>query len=125
MLWTALRPKASLSWSEQSEESHGQSSYDWLGYREVGVSSCGVDESGTVVVRRRLIRAKMLSFFAQLPSCLVGLEACATAHHWGRELTRLGRDVRPMPPSYVKAYLKSQKNDAADAEATCEAITRP
>ena len=88
----------------------------------------GVDESGAVVVRRRLTRAKMLSFFAQLPSCLVGLEACATAHHWGRELTRLGHDVRPMPPSYVKAYLKSQKsqkNDAADAEAICEALTRP
>src|SRR5438105_1702867 len=67
----------------------------------------------------------MLSFFAQLPSCLVGVEACATAHHWGRELTRLGHDVRLMPPSYVKAYLKSQKNDAADAEAICEAVTRP
>src|SRR5438477_10414390 len=85
----------------------------------------GVDESGAVVVRRRLTRAKMLSFFAQLPSCLVGVEACATAHHWGRELTRLGHDVRLMPPSYVKAYLKSQKNDAADAEAICEAVTRP
>ena len=85
----------------------------------------GVDEGGSVVVRRRLTRAKVLSFFAQLPSCLVGLEACATAHHWGRELTKLGHDVRLMPPSYVKAYLKRQKNDAADAEAICEAVTRP
>jgi transposase len=85
----------------------------------------GVDERGEVVVRRRLTRAKLLSFFEQLPSCVVGLEACATAHYWGRELRKLGHDVRPMPPSYVKAYLKGQKNDAADAEAICEAATRP
>jgi transposase len=85
----------------------------------------GVDDSGVVVVRRRLPRSKVLSFFASLPRCLVGLEACATAHHWGRELTNLGHDVRLMPPSYVKAYLKRQKNDAADAEAICEAVTRP
>ena len=85
----------------------------------------GVDEGGEVVVRRRLTRAKVLSFFEQLPPCLVGIEACATAHHWGRELSKLGHDVRLMPPSYVKAYLKRQKNDAADAEAICEAVTRP
>src|SRR5438874_1890837 len=85
----------------------------------------GVDEGGAVVVRRRLTRAKVLSFFEQLPPCLVGLEACATAHYWGRELRKLGYDVRLMPPSYVKAYLKRQKNDAADAEAICEAVTRP
>jgi transposase len=85
----------------------------------------GVDENGVVVVRRRLTRAKVLSFFVGLPRCLVGLEACATAHHWGRELTKLGHDVRLMPPAYVKAYLKRQKNDAADAEAICEAVTRP
>jgi transposase len=85
----------------------------------------GVDASGAVVVRRRLTRAKVLSFFAGLSRCLVGLEACATAHHWGRELSKLGHDVRLMPPSYVKAYLKRQKNDAADAEAICEAVTRP
>jgi transposase len=85
----------------------------------------GIDEGGSVVVRRRLTRAKVLSFFEQLPACLVGLEACATAHHWGRELRKLGHDVRLMPPFYVKAYLKRQKNDAADAEAICEAVTRP
>jgi transposase len=85
----------------------------------------GIDEGGSVVVRRRLTRAKVLSFFEQLPACLVGLEACATAHHWGRELRKLGHDVRLMPPFHVKAYLKRQKNDAADAEAICEAVTRP
>lgn len=67
----------------------------------------------------------MLAFFAKLPSCLVGIEACASAHYWGRELGRLGHQVRLMPPSYVKPYVKRQKNDAADAEAICEAVTRP
>ena len=85
----------------------------------------GVDANGAVVVRRRLTRAKVLSFFERLPPCLVGLEACATAHYWGRELRKLGHDVRLMPPSYVKPYVKRQKNDAADAEAICEAVTRP
>jgi transposase len=85
----------------------------------------GIDEGGAVVVRRRLTRAKVLAFFKHLSPCLVGLEACGTAHHWGRELTKLGHDVRLMPPFYVKAYLKRQKNDAADAEAICEAVTRP
>ena len=85
----------------------------------------GVDGSGAVVVRRRLTRAKVLPFFEKLPPCLVGLEACATAHYWGRELRKLGHDVRLMPPSYVKPYVKRQKNDAADAEAICEAVTRP
>jgi len=84
----------------------------------------GVDETGVVVVRRRLTRAKVLAFFEKLPACLVGLEACATAHYWGRELRRLGHDARLMPPSYVKPYVKRQKNDAADAEAICEAVTR-
>ena len=85
----------------------------------------GVDESGTVVVRRQVRRAQLLAFFAKLPPCLVGIEACATAHHWARELMKLGHDVRLMPPSYVKPYVKRQKNDAADAEAICEAVTRP
>jgi transposase len=84
----------------------------------------GVDGSGAVIVRRRLTRAKVLSFFERLPPCLVGLEACATAHYWGRELRKFGHDVRLMPPSYVKPYVKRQKNDAADAEAICEAVTR-
>ena len=85
----------------------------------------GVNAAGEVVIQRRLARAKVLQFFAKLPACLVGVEACGAAHYWGRELRRLGHDVRLMPPSYVKPYVKRQKNDAADAEAICEAVTRP
>ena len=85
----------------------------------------GVDAGGAVVVQRRLTRGKVLAFFAKHPSCLVGMEACAAAHHWGRELSKLGHRVRLMPPRYVKPYVKRQKNDAADAEAICEAVTRP
>lgn len=85
----------------------------------------GVDVDGAVVIRRRISRAKILEFFAALPSCLVGIEACPSAHHWSRELQALGHTVRLMPPSYVKAYLKRSKNDANDAAAICEAVTRP
>lgn len=85
----------------------------------------GVDANGAVIVRRKLRRSEMLGFFQSLPPCLVGMEACATAHHWARELAAFGHDVRLMPPSYVKAYVRRQKNDAADAEAICEAVTRP
>src|SRR5580765_3683590 len=85
----------------------------------------GVDADGTVVIRRRVGRAKILEFFSKLRPCFVGMEACATAHHWARELKKLGHDARLMPPTYVKAYLKRGKNDAADAAAICEAVTRP
>ena len=85
----------------------------------------GVDVGGAVVVQRRLTRSRLLAFFAKQPACLVGMEACAAAHHWGRELQKLGHRVRLMPPRYVKPYVKRQKNDAADAEAICEAVTRP
>jgi transposase len=85
----------------------------------------GVDADGTVVIRKRIGRLKVLDFFANLPPCLVGMEACATAHQWARELNRLGHDTRLMPPTYVKAYVKRGKNDAADAAAICEAVTRP
>lgn len=85
----------------------------------------GVDAEGAVTVRKKLRRAEVLKFFAALEPCLVGMEACATAHFWARKLSALGHDVRLMPPSYVKAYLRRQKNDAADAEAICEAVTRP
>lgn len=85
----------------------------------------GVDAAGTVTVRKKLRRAEVLKFFEGLPPCLVGMEACATAHYWAREIGALGHDVRLMPPSYVRAYVRRQKNDAADAEAICEAVTRP
>ena len=85
----------------------------------------GVDSRGTVVVQRRIVRARLLAFFAKQPACLVGMEACAAAHHWARELQKLGHRVKLMPPRYVKPYVKRQKNDAADAEAICEAVTRP
>ena len=84
-----------------------------------------VDGAGQVVLRKTLRRAQMTSFFAGLPPCLVGMEACATAHHWARELTALGHEARLMPPQYVKAYRKRHRNDAADAAAICEAVTRP
>ena len=85
----------------------------------------GVDARGRVVLRKRLARAKVVAFFANLPRCLVGLEACGGAPHWARELTRLGHEARLMPPQDVKAYVKTNKHDAADAEGCCEAVRRP
>ena len=84
-----------------------------------------VDGQGQTVARRKLRRGDVHGYFKALTPCLVGMEACATAHHWARELTALGHEVRLMPPGYVKAYVKRNKNDAADAEAICEAVTRP
>ncbi len=85
----------------------------------------GIDAEGNVVVRKCLSRSRVLDFFSKPEPCLVGMEACATAHHWARELRALGHEVRLMPPQYVKPYVKTQKNDIADAEAICEAATRP
>ncbi len=85
----------------------------------------GVDETGTKVVNKALKRSQMLSFFANLPPCLVGMEACGSAHYWARKLSELGHTVKLMAPQFVKPYVKSNKNDAADAEAICEAVTRP
>jgi transposase len=85
----------------------------------------GVDAQGHVVVRRQLKRRYVLAFFQKLPPCLVGIEACASSHHWSRELQALGHQVRLMPPAYVKPYVKRHKNDATDAEAICEAVSRP
>ena len=85
----------------------------------------GIDVAETVVVRKQLRRRQVLAFFKALPPCLVGMEACATAHYWARELTKLGHRVRLMPAKDVKAYVKRNKNDAADAEAICEAVRRP
>src|SRR5262245_50784153 len=85
----------------------------------------GVDAAEEPVLKKQLRRGQMREFFRQLPPCLVGMEACATSHQWARELKKLGHDVRLMPPSYVKAYVKRNKNDAADAAAICEAVGRP
>jgi len=85
----------------------------------------GVDAHGKVVVTKRLRRDAVLGFFATLSPCVVGMEACATAHHWAREIARFGHTVRLMPPQYVKPYVKRHKNDRADAEAICEAVSAP
>ena len=89
----------------------------------------GVDARGEVLIRRKLRRRSVLPFFRKLSPCLIGIKACATAHHWSRELSALGHEVKLMPPAYVKPYVvkpyvKRHKNDAADAEAICEAVTR-
>ena len=85
----------------------------------------GIDANEKVLVRKQLRRSQVIAFFSALPPCLVGMEACATAHHWARELSKLGHEVRLMPAKDVKAYVKRNKNDAADAEAICEAVRRP
>src|SRR5438445_10728869 len=85
----------------------------------------GVDAAGNVIVRRQLKRRYVLPFFQRLPPCLIGIEACASSHHWSRELQAFGHTVRLMPSAYVKPYVKRQKNDTTDAEAICEAVTRP
>src|SRR5277367_4101767 len=85
----------------------------------------GVDAEGAVVLRKQVRRGQVLALFSRLPRCVVGMEACATSHYWARELAALGHEVRLMPAQYVKAYVKRNKNDAADAEAICEAAVRP
>ena len=85
----------------------------------------GIDARGQITLQKRLRRAQLISFFANLPPCLVGIEACGSAHHWARELSRLGHEVKLMSPQFVKPYVKTNKNDARDAEAICEAVRRP
>jgi transposase len=85
----------------------------------------GVAAAGKVVVTKQLRRKQVVEFFAKLSPCLVGMEACGTAHYWAREIKKLGHGVKLIPPSYVKAYVRRQKNDAADAAAICEAVSRP
>jgi transposase len=85
----------------------------------------GIDDEGHAVLRRKIRRDRLLALLGEFGPCLIGMEACATAHHWARELAALGHEVKLMPPAYVKAYVKRNKNDAADAEAICEAVRRP
>ena len=85
----------------------------------------GIDEKGTAVLKKQLRRHQVTPFFANLPACLVGMEACSSAHHWARQLERLGHQVKLMAPQFVKPYVKTNKHDAADAEAICEAVSRP
>lgn len=94
-----------------------------LAKRVFQVHAAGAD--GGVVLRRKLSRGQVLAFFAELPRCIVAMEACTTAHYWAREIGKIGHEVRLLPPAYVKPFVKRQKNDAADAEAIVEAATRP
>ena len=99
---------------------HRRGYYDRIGLGEACFQVHGVDAEGATILRKQLWRAQVLAFFSRLRPCLVGLEACATAHYWARELRALGHEVRLMPAQYVKAYIKRNKHDAADAEAICE-----
>ena len=85
----------------------------------------GVAADGTIVIRRSLRRGQVLGWFGKLPPCLIGMEACSTAHYWAREIAKFGHTVKLIPPAYAKAYVRRNKNDAADAAAICEAVSRP
>src|SRR5499427_1399026 len=132
MLWTAptLRHQSAKGWSREANHVEGEPSMGEVSTIGLDIAKSifqihGVDADGVVMIRKRIRRAKLLEFFAALPACLVGIEACPTAHYWSRRLQILGHTVKLMPPSYVKAYLKRSKNDANDAAAICEAVTRP
>ena len=105
------------------EPSHASDYDNWSRHRKSVFQIHGIDAEGNVTLRRRVKRRYVLAFFQKLPPCLVGIEACASSHHWSRELQALGHTVRLMPPAYVKPYVKRHKNDAVDAEAICEAVT--
>src|SRR3984893_11639409 len=142
MVWTAPAPAsrsiescAKMVVVEQPSEgapSMGKSITDLSSVTTVGLDLAkhvfqvhAIGAFGRVIVAKALRRKDVLFFFAQLPKCLVGMEACGSAHHWARELIKLGHDARMMPPAYVKPYVRRQKNDAADAAGICEAVTRP
>ena len=132
MLWTAPPPAREchecgclLRTHDLEEPKHAIDYDDRSRHRQVVFQVHGVDAVGQVVMRRQLKRRYVLKFFEKLPPCLVGIEACASSHHWSRELQALGHTVRLMPPAYVKPYVKRHKNDVTDAEAICEAVTRP
>src|SRR5258708_24157354 len=131
MLWTASSPArkchgSGRRWGDHDSEEGSMQLVTTIGL-DIAKSVFqvhGVDVIGNVVIRRQLKRRYVLSFFQKLSPCLIGIEACASSHHWSRELKAYGHTVRVMPPAYVKLYVKRQKNDAADAEAICEAVTR-
>jgi len=131
MLWTALPPARKCHGGGRRWGGHGSEEAGMQAVTTIGLSIAksvfqvhGVDAIGNVVIRRQLKRRYVLAFFQKLAPCVVGIEACATSQHWSRELKAFGHTVRLMPPAYVKPYVKRQKNDAADAEAICEAVTR-
>src|SRR4051794_19514806 len=110
MPWTALEPGAGILASNQTRESSMQIATIGIDIAKHVFQVHGVSESGEVVLQKRLRRAEVLRFFGQLEPCLVGMEACGTSHHWARELQALGHRVRLMPPTYVKAYIRRNKN---------------
>src|SRR3974377_879358 len=131
MLWTAPPPARKCHCSDRrwGGRSYGEPSMQAITTVGLDIAKSvlrcpGGDAGEKVIIRRQLKRRQVLPFFQGLPACIVGIEACATSHHWSRELRALGHRVRLMPPAYVKPYVKRQKNDAADAEAICEAVTR-
>jgi transposase len=125
MSWTALHPTGSFAGQCGEEDTMESVSVIDLDLVKSVFQVHGIDDDGEVVLRRRLSRVKLLPFFAKLSPCRVGMETCASANYWARELIALGHEVRLMPPQYVKPYVKRSKNDASDAEAICEALTRP
>src|ERR1700733_12706694 len=114
-----------MIWVSRKESDDEAGHDDWIGYREVCFSGARRRRGGHVVLRQKLSRSRVMEFFAKLPKCLVGIEACASSHYWARELITQGHEAKLMPAQYVKPYVKRGKNDAADAEAICEAVTRP
>src|SRR2546430_630599 len=132
MLWTAptLRHQGAIGWLRRNEPLEGAPSMGEVSTIGLDIAKSvfqihGVDAGGAVVIRKRISRTKLLEFFATLPPCLVGIEACPTAHYWSRRLQTLGHTVRLMPPSYVNAYVKRSQNDANDAAAICAAVAPP
>src|SRR6516165_3182413 len=129
MLWTAPPPARECHGSGGWSGSHDSEEPNMQTIKTIGLDIAksvfqvhGIDAAGSVTVRRQLKRRYVLAFFEKLAPCLIGIEACASAHHWSRQLQALGHTVRLMPPAYVKPYVKRHKNDATDAEAICEAV---
>src|SRR5258708_40112802 len=132
MRWTAPAPRhrSAIAWSSVRTPHREEPSMDKISTIGLDLAKHvfqvhGVDQQGAVAVRKQLRRGAVMEFFAKLAPCIVGIEACGSAHYWAREIAALGHDVKLMPPAYVKPYVKRGKNDAADAEAICEAVMRP